>query len=126
MAPTKETTGSAKVVAVDAYEPVMPVGRPRSASWSSDNPSTAILYMLAWYIFSTSATFINKILIKEHGLSAEALTVCHLALGTCFDAAIFAVPPKSRYKMWHLRPMKFDQYACVSRSTHLKLIAHTE
>ncbi|EQC29975.1 hypothetical protein SDRG_12254 [Saprolegnia diclina VS20] len=108
MAPTKETTGPTKVVAIDAYAPVMPVGRPRSASWSSDNPSTAIVYMLAWYTFSTSATFINKILIKEHGLSAEALTVCHLALGTCFDAAIFAVPPTSRYKVWYLRPMKLD------------------
>ncbi|KAF0699010.1 Aste57867_10393 [Aphanomyces stellatus] len=39
-------------------------------------------------------------------MSAELLTVCHLILGTCFDAAIFAVPQKSKYKMWYLHPMK--------------------
>ncbi|OQR88633.1 Drug/Metabolite Transporter (DMT) Superfamily [Thraustotheca clavata] len=91
---------------VDAYASVMGPSRPRAMSWSSDNPSTAILYMICWYAFSTTATFINKILIKEHGLSAEVLTVCHLVLGTCFDMAIFAVPAKSRYKTWYLHPMK--------------------
>ncbi|KAG9400213.1 hypothetical protein AC1031_011123 [Aphanomyces cochlioides] len=93
-------------VEVTAYDSVMPTTRHRSSSWSSDNPYQAVIYMVCWYTFSTSATFINKILIKEHGMSAELLTVCHLILGTCFDAAIFAVPAKSPYKMWYLHPMK--------------------
>nr|XP_008864418.1 hypothetical protein H310_02625 [Aphanomyces invadans]ETW06343.1 hypothetical protein H310_02625 [Aphanomyces invadans] len=91
---------------VGAYDSVMPVTRLRSSSWSSDNPCQAVFYMLCWYTFSTSATLINKSLIKEHGMSAELLTVCHLVMGTIFDAAIFSVPARSKYKMWFLQPMK--------------------
>ncbi|RHY92253.1 hypothetical protein DYB37_007238 [Aphanomyces astaci] len=40
-----------------------------------DTQHQAMFYMLCWYTFSTSATFINKTLIKEHGMSAELLTV---------------------------------------------------
>ncbi|ETV66201.1 hypothetical protein, variant 1 [Aphanomyces astaci] len=93
---------------VSAYDSVMPSSRLRSPSWSSDNPYQAMFYMLCWYTFSTSATFINKTLIKEHGMSAELLTVCHLVMGTIFDAAIFAVPATSKYKMWFLQPMKLS------------------
>jgi hypothetical protein len=38
-----------------------------------------------WYLFSTSATFTNKVLIKEHHVSAEMLTMCHLFISILLD-----------------------------------------
>lgn len=48
---------------------------------------------MVWYLFSTSATFTNKILIKEHHVSAEMLTLCHLFISVICDCTSRAFFP---------------------------------
>ncbi|KAG7381298.1 hypothetical protein PHYPSEUDO_006225 [Phytophthora pseudosyringae] len=45
-----------------------------------------------WYVFSVSATFTNKVLIKEHHVSAEMLTMCHLFISIVLDFVVLTFP----------------------------------
>lgn len=62
--------------------------RSRAESWTSDNPNQAMSCVMVWYLFSAASTFINKILIKQYQVSAELLTVFHLAVGTSCDGKV--------------------------------------
>ncbi|KAH7477025.1 hypothetical protein PRIC1_001039 [Phytophthora ramorum] len=48
--------------------------------------------LCVWYLFSTTATFTNKVLIKEHHVSAEMLTMCHLFISILFDFVVLTFP----------------------------------
>ncbi|RLN49658.1 hypothetical protein BBJ29_001211 [Phytophthora kernoviae] len=48
--------------------------------------------LVVWYFFSTSATFTNKVLIKEHHVSAEMLTMCHLFISILLDFVVLTFP----------------------------------
>lgn len=53
---------------------------------------------MVWYLFSTAATFTNKILIKEHHVSAEMLTLCHLFISVLCDCTSFPNSPHGHPK----------------------------
>ncbi|ETI50138.1 hypothetical protein F441_06264 [Phytophthora nicotianae CJ01A1] len=58
-----------------------------------DNKALRIgVSLCVWYFFSTSATFTNKVLIKEHHVSAEMLTMCHLFISIILDFVVLTFP----------------------------------
>jgi hypothetical protein len=44
-----------------------------------------VIHLATWYCFSASATFTNKVLIKQHHVSAEMLTLSHLFVSVICD-----------------------------------------
>ncbi|CAH0489619.1 unnamed protein product [Peronospora farinosa] len=48
--------------------------------------------LFVWYIFSTTSTFINKVLIKEHHVSGEMLTMCHHFISIILDFLMLTFP----------------------------------
>lgn len=44
-----------------------------------------VIHLVTWYCFSASATFTNKVLIKQHHVSAEMLTLSHLFVSVICD-----------------------------------------
>jgi hypothetical protein len=51
--------------------------------------------LMVWYLFSTAATFTNKVLIKEHHVSAEMLTLCHRFVSVLCDCTFLLPFPHS-------------------------------
>lgn len=43
------------------------------------------IHLVTWYCFSASATFTNRVLIKQHHVSAEMLTLSHLFVSVICD-----------------------------------------
>uniref|UniRef100_K3WKP5 Sugar phosphate transporter domain-containing protein n=1 Tax=Globisporangium ultimum (strain ATCC 200006 / CBS 805.95 / DAOM BR144) TaxID=431595 RepID=K3WKP5_GLOUD len=51
-----------------------------------------VIHLATWYCFSASATFTNKVLIKQHHVSAEMLTLSHLFVSVICDFIVLTFP----------------------------------
>ncbi|GLD92959.1 hypothetical protein PINS_up001551 [Pythium insidiosum] len=70
-------------------------------------------HLMTWYLFSAASTFTNKVLIKQHHLSAEVLTLSHLFVSVICDLVVLTFPSGSRGNSWRLQPMSMRRILLI-------------
>ncbi|TDH65401.1 hypothetical protein CCR75_009200 [Bremia lactucae] len=96
-----------------------------------DNKATRVskksigLSLCVWYFFSTSATFTNRSLIKEHHVSAEMLTMCHLFISILLDFVVLTFPTLSTAGAWRMQRVRMRNIVWILPLSLFSVLATT-
>ncbi|CAI5717760.1 unnamed protein product [Hyaloperonospora brassicae] len=79
-----------------------------------------------WYLFSMSATFINKVLIKDHHVSAEMLTMCHLFVSILLDFVVLTFPSSpTNASAWRMQSIRMRSILWIVPLSLFSVLAKT-
>ncbi|CEG43515.1 drug metabolite transporter superfamily [Plasmopara halstedii] len=81
--------------------------------------------LCVWYFFSASATFTNKVLIKEHHVSAEMLTMCHLFISILLDFVVLTLPNSSTSGAWRMQRIRMRSIIWIVPLSLFSVMAKT-